>query len=116
MSDQADPSAHERMPLVTRIQSLARSVIEPKPVSGWLALLSMLSVVRCALLSFFLFRLGLAQSARSWQLFAFAAMFLSGGMYTLAYVLPKPFAGVASRAGLVTLAISVVWVKLASGA
>ena len=115
MSDQTGSSTHERYPFVTRIRLLVRSVIEPKHVSGWLALFCMLSFVLCSSLGFVLLRLGLVQSASSWQLIAFAAMFLSGAIYTLAYVLPKPFAGIASRAGLVALAISIVWVKLASG-
>jgi len=59
--------------------------------------------------------LGLAQSASSTRLVAFAAVFFSGAICMLAHVLPKPYAGFAARAGLVALVASIVCVKLASG-
>ena len=109
------PSNQER-PLVERIQQFAGTIIDPKRISGWLLLILWLAVALCAMLSSVLFWLGLAQSSASWRLFAFSAMFLSGCIYMLASALPQPFAGLASRVGLVGLVVSIFWVKLAPGA
>ena len=99
-----------------RVQWLVRSIIEPKRVSGWRAILAIVCVVLCALLGSILLRLALVPSSSSKQLFAFAALFFSGGIGALAHVMPRPFSVIALRAGLVGLVVSVVWAKFASGA
>ena len=109
-------SIHTDISIRSRVQSLARSIVEPKRASGWQAILALVAVALTALLGSVLLWLGMAQSESSMQLVAFAAMFFSGAICMLAHVLPKPYAGFASRAGLVALVASIVWVKLASGA
>jgi hypothetical protein len=116
MTDEAVSSIRKSTSVRARVQSLVRTVIEPKRASGWRALLLMSAFVLCALLASLLLRLALVPSASSRQLFAFAALFFSGGICVLAYVLPSRVAAIVSRAGLVALVASIVWVNLVSGA
>ena len=116
ISCEANLSSHTDTSVRSRVQSLIRSILEPKRASGWRAILVLVGVVLSSLLGSVLLWLGLAQSASSRQLVAFAAIFFSGAVCMLAHVLPKPFGGIASRIGLAALVISAVWVWLASGA
>ena len=113
---EANLSIHQHATVRLRIQSLIRSALEPKRASGWHAILVLVGVALTALLGSVLLWLGLTQSASSRQLIAFAAIFFSGAVCMLAHVLPKPFGSFASRIGLAALVISIVWVRLASGA
>jgi hypothetical protein len=103
-------------PTLSRGYTLYHSLIRPKRESGLLALLQWSVVALCALLGADLLCLGLFQSQISWRLITFAALFFSGGIYTLGPFLPKPMAGAAAVVGLAGLVLSLICVQLSSGA
>ena len=116
MSDEVVPSIRKTISIRARAYSLIRSVIEPKPVSGWRALLVTVFLALCVMLGSVLLWLSTAQSSSSRQLIAFAGLFFSGAICALAQLLQKPISGIVSRVGLIALIISFVGVNLASGA